>query len=154
MSSHATQHGEKDVEKEFHTYLDSEFSNFDNLRAKSILKNGQIWAVHDSLDAMPRFYPIITKVSSPDFIVELTYYQTGQIWAIYRNGSSAPKYYCMIKNIDPFPAFRLHVTWLHACSPPGQISPLTEEEGGFWELDAAALENYLLHPSCYCNNVC
>ncbi|GAA0161725.1 hypothetical protein LIER_17976 [Lithospermum erythrorhizon] len=74
----------KDVEKTFqdnlhpvrdyqnlYEYPAPEFSNFNDLRAQSVFEEGQIWAVYDTLDAMPRFYALISQVLSPTIKVKL-----------------------------------------------------------------------------------
>ncbi|GER56357.1 DnaJ protein-like protein [Striga asiatica] len=52
-------------------YSDSELNDFEKGRAKRNFNPGQIWAVYDTLDAMPRFYALINKVISDDFKVEV-----------------------------------------------------------------------------------
>ncbi|KAH6776962.1 hypothetical protein C2S51_008274 [Perilla frutescens var. frutescens] len=43
-------------------YTDAEFNDFERERSKTWFKAGQIWAVYDLLDAMPRFYALINNV--------------------------------------------------------------------------------------------
>ncbi|KAJ7272770.1 hypothetical protein O6H91_Y394000 [Diphasiastrum complanatum] len=45
---------------------DSDFYDFDQDRSKKSFSVGQIWAVYDDFDGMPRFYCRITKVLSSD----------------------------------------------------------------------------------------
>ncbi|KAF8387938.1 hypothetical protein HHK36_026601 [Tetracentron sinense] len=45
-------------------------------------------------------------------------FQPGQIWALYSDEDGLPKYYARIKKIESQPDFKLHITWLEACSPP------------------------------------
>ncbi|CAA0834792.1 DNAJ heat shock N-terminal domain-containing protein [Striga hermonthica] len=54
-------------------YSDSELNDFEKGRAKRNFGPGQIWALYDTLDAMPRFYALINKVISDDFKVEVTW---------------------------------------------------------------------------------
>ncbi|XP_013735905.2 uncharacterized protein LOC106439095 [Brassica napus] len=48
---------------------DPEFSDFDKLRAKDCFKAGQIWALYDDGEGMPRFYGLIKKATTKDFSV-------------------------------------------------------------------------------------
>ncbi|KAJ4898435.1 DNAJ heat shock N-terminal domain-containing protein [Raphanus sativus] len=49
---------------------DPEFSDFDKLRAKDCFKAGQIWALYDDGEGMPRFYGLITQAkTTPVFLV-------------------------------------------------------------------------------------
>ncbi|PIN14373.1 hypothetical protein CDL12_12998 [Handroanthus impetiginosus] len=54
-------------------YLAAEFNDFDAKRAKRCFGAGQVWAIYDTLDAMPRFYALITKVFSEDFKLQITW---------------------------------------------------------------------------------
>ncbi|KAL3634616.1 hypothetical protein CASFOL_021670 [Castilleja foliolosa] len=55
-------------------YSDSELNDFEEGRAKMGFGPGQIWAVYDTLDAMPRFYALINNVTfSDEFKVNITW---------------------------------------------------------------------------------
>ncbi|PSR85166.1 DnaJ subfamily B member like [Actinidia chinensis var. chinensis] len=54
-------------------YPDPDFSDFDKDRKEGCFAAGQIWAVYDSLDAMPRFYAQIRKVLSRWFKLRITW---------------------------------------------------------------------------------
>ncbi|XP_012841952.1 PREDICTED: uncharacterized protein LOC105962194 [Erythranthe guttata] len=54
-------------------YTESEFNDFEKGRAKSNFNDGQIWAVYDTLDSMPRFYALINKVVARDFKMDITW---------------------------------------------------------------------------------
>ncbi|KAK6122967.1 hypothetical protein DH2020_043294 [Rehmannia glutinosa] len=54
-------------------YSDSELNDFEKGMAKKIFSSGQIWAVYDTLDAMPRFYALINNVISGDFKLQITW---------------------------------------------------------------------------------
>lgn len=58
---------------EYFQYPDPDFSDFDNDRREGCFAVGQIWAVYDTLDAMPRFYARIRKVLSPGFKLRITW---------------------------------------------------------------------------------
>ncbi|GAB4851220.1 hypothetical protein Ancab_030516 [Ancistrocladus abbreviatus] len=60
-------------EPEVYEYPDPDFSNFDDERKEECFVVGQIWAVYDTLDAMPRFYARIRKVLSPGFKLRITW---------------------------------------------------------------------------------
>ncbi|GMY27630.1 curved dna-binding protein [Fagus crenata] len=66
-------HDNSTVDPEFFQYPDSDFSDFDNDRKQECFKAGQIWAVYDNMEAMPRFYAHIKKVFSPGFKVRITW---------------------------------------------------------------------------------
>ncbi|KAJ0249658.1 hypothetical protein HA466_0151190 [Hirschfeldia incana] len=49
---------------------DPEFSDFDKLRAETCFKAGQIWALYDDGEGMPRFYGLIKQAkTTPGFLV-------------------------------------------------------------------------------------
>ncbi|KAG5632169.1 hypothetical protein H5410_003886 [Solanum commersonii] len=52
-------------------YPDLDFSDFD--KDESCFKVGQVWAVYDTLDCMPRFYDIIRDILSPKFKLCITW---------------------------------------------------------------------------------
>jgi len=56
-----------------YVYPDAEFSDFDKDRKKECFAPGQIWAIYDSIDGMPRFYALIRKVLSPGFQLQATW---------------------------------------------------------------------------------
>ncbi|XP_023636876.1 uncharacterized protein LOC17881929 [Capsella rubella] len=49
------------------------FNDFDKLREESNFTVGQIWALYDTVDGMPRLYAQIRKVSVPGFDVSVTW---------------------------------------------------------------------------------
>ncbi|XP_019100251.1 PREDICTED: uncharacterized protein LOC104722282 isoform X1 [Camelina sativa] len=59
-------------------YDDPDFSDFDNLREKSCFQVGQMWAVYDEDEGMPRFYAIIRKVTTPDFMIKYVWLEVDQ----------------------------------------------------------------------------
>ncbi|KAM7485140.1 hypothetical protein LguiA_001149 [Lonicera macranthoides] len=61
------------TEPETYEYPDPDFSDFDKDRKEDRFAVGQIWAIYDTLDAMPRFYARITKVLSPGFKMKITW---------------------------------------------------------------------------------
>ncbi|QCD77703.1 DnaJ-like protein subfamily B member 12 [Vigna unguiculata] len=48
-------------------------------------------------------------------------FQCGQIWAIYGDRDHMPNTYTQIKKIEFTPSFRLQVSMLEPCSPPGDL---------------------------------
>lgn len=100
------------------THLDAKNSNPDD-----VLKDG----------GDPGSTEEANEIPAPDFgnfDAERTpeKFQVGQFWALYSDEDGMPKYYCRIKKIDSNPAFKLHVTWLVACTPPnGMIQWLDKE---------------------------
>ncbi|KAG7996155.1 hypothetical protein I3843_01G145300 [Carya illinoinensis] len=60
-------------EPEYLQYPDPDFNDFDNDRKQGCFAIGQIWAVYDNLDGMPRFYARIKKVLSPEFKLRITW---------------------------------------------------------------------------------
>ncbi|XP_006338016.1 uncharacterized protein [Solanum tuberosum] len=54
-------------------YPDPDFSDFDKDKNESCFKVGQVWAVYDTLDGMPRFYGIIREILSPEFKLCITW---------------------------------------------------------------------------------
>ncbi|GAV63386.1 DUF3444 domain-containing protein, partial [Cephalotus follicularis] len=58
---------------EIYSYPDPDFNDFDKDRKEECFELGQIWAVYDDLDAMPRFYARIRKVFSPGFKLQIVW---------------------------------------------------------------------------------
>ncbi|ESW19848.1 hypothetical protein PHAVU_006G160400 [Phaseolus vulgaris] len=56
-------------------YPDAEFSDFDKDKKEGSFAAGQIWAVYDTVDGMPRFYALIRKVLSPGFKLRITWFE-------------------------------------------------------------------------------
>ncbi|KAK7303172.1 hypothetical protein RJT34_14074 [Clitoria ternatea] len=54
-------------------YPDPEFSDFDKDKKEDSFAAGQIWAIYDTVDGMPRFYALIRKVLSPGFQLRITW---------------------------------------------------------------------------------
>ncbi|KAK7245723.1 hypothetical protein RIF29_40572 [Crotalaria pallida] len=54
-------------------YPDPEFYDFDKDKKEECFKVGQIWAIFDTTDGMPRFYAIVKKVYSPGFKLQITW---------------------------------------------------------------------------------
>ncbi|KAE9594625.1 putative DnaJ domain-containing protein [Lupinus albus] len=54
-------------------FPDPEFNDFDKDKKEECFEAGQIWALFDTADGMPRFYAIIRKVFSHGFKVRLTW---------------------------------------------------------------------------------
>ncbi|KAL9290509.1 putative DnaJ domain, Chaperone J-domain superfamily [Arabidopsis thaliana] len=59
-------------------YDDPDFNDFDKLREKSCFQAGQIWAVYDEEEGMPRFYALIKKVTTPDFMLRYVWFEVDQ----------------------------------------------------------------------------
>ncbi|KVH91448.1 J domain-containing protein DDB_G0295729-like [Cynara cardunculus var. scolymus] len=65
---------EEEREPEVYECPDPEFSDFEKERKEESFAAGQIWAVYDNDDAMPRFYAYIRRVvSSPEFNLQITW---------------------------------------------------------------------------------
>ncbi|KAE8726356.1 50S ribosomal protein L3-2 [Hibiscus syriacus] len=54
-------------------FPDPEFNDFDKEKKEECFSVGQIWALYDTLDAMPRFYARIRKVFSSGFKLRITW---------------------------------------------------------------------------------
>ncbi|XP_039061246.1 uncharacterized protein LOC120205439 [Hibiscus syriacus] len=54
-------------------FPDPEFNDFNKEKKEECFSVGQIWALYDTLDAMPRFYARITKVFSYGFKLRITW---------------------------------------------------------------------------------
>ncbi|KAF8094564.1 hypothetical protein N665_0359s0008 [Sinapis alba] len=54
---------------------DPDFTNFEKLREESSFEAGQIWAMYDDMDKMPRYYANIRKVirGPPKFMLKITW---------------------------------------------------------------------------------
>ncbi|KAL1320121.1 hypothetical protein HN51_064850 [Arachis hypogaea] len=62
-----------DEASENDVYPDPEFSDFDKDKKEESFAAGQIWAIYDMADGMPRFYALIKKVMSPGFKLRITW---------------------------------------------------------------------------------
>ncbi|KAL1808766.1 hypothetical protein ACET3Z_025756 [Daucus carota] len=62
-----------ETEPEVYEYPDPDFSDFDKEREEKCFAAGQIWAIYDTQDAMPRFYALIKKVLRPKFKLRITW---------------------------------------------------------------------------------
>lgn len=56
-----------------YTYEDPDFNDFEKDRKKESFAAGQIWAIFDSVDAMPRYYARIRKVFVSEFKLGITW---------------------------------------------------------------------------------
>ncbi|KAF1887259.1 hypothetical protein Lal_00040859 [Lupinus albus] len=56
-------------------FPDAEFSDFDKDKKKECFAAGQIWAIYDTTDGMPRFYALIRNVLSPGFKLKITWFE-------------------------------------------------------------------------------
>ncbi|XP_028781459.1 uncharacterized protein LOC114737669 [Neltuma alba] len=54
---------------------DAEFNDFDKDKQKDCFAVGQVWAVYDTNDGMPRFYALIKKVFSSGFKLRITWFE-------------------------------------------------------------------------------
>ncbi|KAI9128522.1 hypothetical protein K1719_000005 [Acacia pycnantha] len=54
---------------------DAEFNDFDKDKEKDCFAAGQVWAVYDTHDGMPRFYAVIKKVFSSGFKLRITWFE-------------------------------------------------------------------------------
>ncbi|KAF2287726.1 hypothetical protein GH714_002463 [Hevea brasiliensis] len=61
------------TDPELYEYPDPDFNDFNEVRNEKCFSIGQIWAVYDTLDAMPRFYVRIRKVLSPGFKLRISW---------------------------------------------------------------------------------
>jgi len=61
-------------------FPDAEFSDFDKDKRKQCFAAGQIWAVYDTAEGMPRFYALIRKVMSPGFELQITWFESHPDW--------------------------------------------------------------------------
>ncbi|CAN4123254.1 unnamed protein product [Withania somnifera] len=61
------------TEPETFECADPDFSDFEKDREESCFKVGQVWAVYDTLDAMPRFYAVIRMILPPAFKLRITW---------------------------------------------------------------------------------
>ncbi|KAI9114926.1 hypothetical protein K1719_013939 [Acacia pycnantha] len=59
----------------FYVLPDAEFSDFEMDKKEDSFANGQIWAIYDTTDGMPRFYALIRKVLSPGFKLRITWFE-------------------------------------------------------------------------------
>ncbi|XP_061989469.1 uncharacterized protein LOC133708034 [Rosa rugosa] len=65
----------------------NDFNDFDKIRTEECFKVGQLWAVYDNQNGMPRFYARIKKLNAPEFKVHITWLEAdpdddnGKKWA-------------------------------------------------------------------------
>lgn len=65
--------GKKPCYSEYVTFPDPDLFNFEELKDTRQFAVGQIWAVYDNLDGMPRYYGRIKKLDASNFKVQLTW---------------------------------------------------------------------------------
>ncbi|KAJ8767525.1 hypothetical protein K2173_017594 [Erythroxylum novogranatense] len=58
---------------EIYAFDEPDFNDFEKGRKEECFSEGQVWALYDTVDAMPRFYAIIRKVFSPGFKLRITW---------------------------------------------------------------------------------
>ncbi|KAL8105276.1 uncharacterized protein LOC141676644 [Apium graveolens] len=138
------------TEPETFEYPDPDFSDFEINREEKKFAAGQIWAVYDTQDAMPRFYAQIRKVFHPKFKLRITWLEADPDdkdeikWAEedlpvscgnFREGSS--------ENTDDRLMFSHLVSWEIGSSRntykiyprKGEIWALYKDWNIFWSLD-------------------
>ncbi|KAI3824427.1 hypothetical protein L1987_05886 [Smallanthus sonchifolius] len=76
---------EDELEPVFVDVPDLEFSNFDRDKEEHCFAAGQIWAVYDIIDSMPRFYAWIRKVYSNGFGLRITWLEADPESHLERN---------------------------------------------------------------------
>ncbi|KAK7264577.1 hypothetical protein RJT34_32186 [Clitoria ternatea] len=59
-----------------YVYPEAEFSDFDKDKKKECFAAGQIWAIYDTTDGMPRFYALISKVLSSGFKLQIRWFDS------------------------------------------------------------------------------
>ncbi|KAK7387850.1 hypothetical protein VNO78_22646 [Psophocarpus tetragonolobus] len=59
-----------------YVFPDAEFTDFDKDKKKECFAAGQVWAVYDTTDGMPRFYALIRKVLSSRFKLQITWFES------------------------------------------------------------------------------
>ncbi|ESQ49411.1 hypothetical protein EUTSA_v10020330mg [Eutrema salsugineum] len=57
--------------------VDADFNDFDKEREKSRFQVGQIWALYEE-EGMPRFYALIKKVKTPDFLLKYVWLEADE----------------------------------------------------------------------------
>ncbi|CAM6099963.1 unnamed protein product [Calypogeia fissa] len=74
-SASSTTSSEQDSDEEEDQILvpDPDFHDFDSLRTENHIRPGQIWAIYDHQDGMPRLYARIVRVSSRPFKAYITW---------------------------------------------------------------------------------
>lgn len=68
---------------------DPEFNDFDKYKAENCFVVGQLWAVYDTLDGMPRFYAWVKKVFSGGFKLRITWLEAYPDTEDYQNWCDA-----------------------------------------------------------------
>ncbi|KAL9277875.1 hypothetical protein ACSQ67_024887 [Phaseolus vulgaris] len=63
-----------------YVFPDAEFGDYDKDKRKECFAAGQIWAVYDTAEGMPRFYALIRKVLSPGFKLQITWFESHPDW--------------------------------------------------------------------------
>ncbi|VVA96183.1 unnamed protein product [Arabis nemorensis] len=59
-------------------YDDPDFNDFDKLREESLFQVGQIWALYDEEEGLPRFYALIKKVTTPNFSLKYVWLEADE----------------------------------------------------------------------------
>ncbi|XP_050373568.1 uncharacterized protein LOC126791196 isoform X2 [Argentina anserina] len=75
------------VEEQVYSVPQNDFSDFEDTRTEECFRVGQLWALYDSRNGMPRFYARIKKLHSLEFKVHITWLEPdpdddkGRKWA-------------------------------------------------------------------------
>ncbi|KAM1380096.1 hypothetical protein ACFX2I_021878 [Malus domestica] len=64
---------EKQEPDPLYSFPDSDFNDFERYRKEELFEAGQVWAIYDTRNGMPRFYARIKKVHSPEFKLQITW---------------------------------------------------------------------------------
>lgn len=78
---------EKIEAEPMYSFPRNDFSDFEKIRTEECFQVGQLWALYDSRNGMPRFYARIKKLYSPEFKVQITWLEAdpdddnGKKWA-------------------------------------------------------------------------
>ncbi|CAA7061911.1 unnamed protein product [Microthlaspi erraticum] len=65
--------GDESVQPKISESSGVKFNDFDKLREDVRFTVGQIWALYDTIDGVPRRYALLRKVSAPSFGIRITY---------------------------------------------------------------------------------
>ena len=99
-------------------YEDAHISVFDKETEETCFKVGHVWAVYDTMDVIPRFYPVIRKILSPSLKLCIKWLEPEPLnedetkWLSEGFPSSSRRTHATDSAVGVFRRARFQISWL------------------------------------------